>query len=232
MRKSPTLPGPAGLCGSDGYLAPLTWAQPAHSAALARQLTSPAEPANVTASPHLSQGWARRAAACPGLLREVCALIGPEVAVENTLLLIKRPGDGFAVPPHQDGINDRIELDPARSVAAWLAITDATAANGCLEVLPGSHRHGYLPYRRAQDATASGRRPLTTGTPAGEAAFAPLPLAAGQACVLDVRLVHRSGPNVGTGMRAGLNIRYVAPGAWTLRAGPPPRVYPVTGDRW
>jgi hypothetical protein len=34
------------------------------------------------------------------------------VAVENTFLSIKRPGDQFTVPAHQDGINDRIQLDP------------------------------------------------------------------------------------------------------------------------
>src|SRR3954468_2418356 len=27
---------------------------------------------------------------------------------------------------------------------AWIAIDDATRENGCLRVLPGSHRHGYM----------------------------------------------------------------------------------------
>ena len=32
-------------------------------------------------------------------------------------------------------------------VTAWLALTDATAANGCMEFLPGSHQRGQLPHR-------------------------------------------------------------------------------------
>jgi hypothetical protein len=54
----------------------------------------------------------------------------------------------------------------------------------------------------------------------------------GQACALDVRLIHRSGPNCGTSARIGLNIRYVAPGGLHVRSGEPPRLFPITGNRW
>ena len=87
--------------------------------------SSPGRPelGNVTANPHLMQDWARRAVTSGPLIGCVRALIGADIAVENTFLMIKRPSDGFTVPAHQDGINDRIQLDPARSVAVWLAIS-------------------------------------------------------------------------------------------------------------
>ena len=212
-----------------GYLAPVTWCGHDEAAALARQLGRPG-PGNVTANPHLRQDWARRAVTCGPLISAVAALIGADIAVENTFLMIKRPGDRFTVPAHQDGINDRIQLDPARSVAVWLAISEASLVNGCLEIVPGSHQGGYLPYRRAA-SSADAVRPLTLAEGGGDG-FTPVRLDAGQACVLDVRLVHRSGPNTASAPRIGLNIRYVAPGGWIVRDGPGPHLLPVTGDRW
>jgi ectoine hydroxylase-related dioxygenase (phytanoyl-CoA dioxygenase family) len=149
----------------------------------------------------------------------------------NAFLITKQPGSDFAVPPHQDGINARLRLDPAASVAVWLAITDATLNNGCLHVVPGSHRSGYLPYERHGE-TVEGGRPLTVGQLADELEFVPVPVAGGQACAMDVRLVHRSHPNRSTRPRVGLNVRYVAPGAVTVLDGSDLQLFPVAGDRW
>ena len=231
MRDVPASSNGASICGDQGYLGPVTWSTPAEAIALASELADTGS-GNVTANPHLSQDWARRAVTSGPVISEVAALIGAEVAVENTFLMIKRPGDQFTVPAHQDGINDRIQLDPARSVAVWLAVSEATGVNGCLEIVPGSQHGGYLPYRRASSPAGDSRRPLTLAAGHGGAGFTPVLLDAGQACVLDVRLVHRSGPNTGSAPRIGLNIRYVAPGGWIVRDGPRPHLLPVTGDRW
>ena len=49
---------------------------------------------------------------------------------------------------------------------------------------------------------------------------------------MDVRLLHRSHPNRTTQTRIGLNVRYVAPGAVTVRDGSDLHLFPVAGDRW
>jgi len=62
----------------------------------------------------------------------------------------------FAKPPglpgqawHQD---ERYIATRDRSlVGAWIALDDATLENGCLRVMPGSHRNGYLWPTRAHD---------------------------------------------------------------------------------
>lgn len=202
---------------TEGYLTALDWAHEDDALDLAAQLAA-GEVGEVTRNPHLLWEWATAAICAPPLVAEVHRLIGPELAVENTFLMVKRPGSAFRVPIHQDGINDRIQLDPARSVAVWLAISHATPANGCLEVAPGSHHGGYLPYRRAKQTTGEGR-PLIADV--DDAHFVPVPLRAGQAVAMDVRLLHRSGPNRSDAPRIGLNIRYVAPGAVTTRDGSP-----------
>ncbi len=43
---------------------------------------------------------------------------------------------------HQDRAVTLKEADATRMVTAWLAISDATVDNGCLQVVPGSHKSG------------------------------------------------------------------------------------------
>jgi hypothetical protein len=97
-----------GICGEQGYLPTLVWATPAEAQRLAGQLRHEYAGTGheVTRNPHLECGWARLVVTSVRLLDVVQQLIGPAVAIENTLLIIKWPGTGFAVPMHQDGIND------------------------------------------------------------------------------------------------------------------------------
>jgi phytanoyl-CoA hydroxylase len=67
--------------------------------------------------------------------------IGPNVKAMQSMLFIKsegKPGQAW----HQDEL-----FIPTRDrslTAAWIALDDATVENGCLWVLPGSHRRGVL----------------------------------------------------------------------------------------
>ncbi len=49
---------------------------------------------------------------------------------------------------------------------------------------------------------------------------------------MDVRLLHRSGPNTARFARLGLNIRYVAPGAARTRDHTTPDLDPISGTAW
>jgi ectoine hydroxylase-related dioxygenase (phytanoyl-CoA dioxygenase family) len=62
----------------------------------------------------------------------------------------------FVKPPtfqgqawHQDEIY--IPTRDRSLIGAWIALDDATVENGCLYVIPGSHRHGYLFPQKAHD---------------------------------------------------------------------------------
>ncbi|MFG2943499.1 phytanoyl-CoA dioxygenase family protein [Streptomyces sp. NPDC048282] len=180
----------------------------------------------VVRNPHLGEEWAQAIVQTPRLVKAVQDLIGPELAVENTFLVIKWPKRDFEVPWHQDGINDQLELDPLRAVAAWVALTDAAPTTGCLHVVPGSQRAGYRPYEQeAATSSARGRGLATRMSP--ETRDLPVPVAAGCGVLMDTRLVHRSPSNQSTGARVGLNIRYVAPGG--IRRGSAPSLLPITG---
>ncbi|MGW8355204.1 phytanoyl-CoA dioxygenase family protein [Streptomyces wedmorensis] len=222
-----------GPLGPDGVRKVRGWATRAAATARSTHLTAAyrADGTEVVRNPHLTAEWARHAVRSPALLSAVRRALGPDIAVENTFLVIKWPGRPFEVPWHQDGINDRIVLDPRRSVAAWLALTDADETTGCLRVFPGSQRRGYLPYDAEPDARAARGRALgIAGIDPSEAR--PLPSQAGDGCLMDVRLVHGSASNTGAGVRIGLNIRFVAPGGCTVRDGSDPSLYPVSGTGW
>jgi ectoine hydroxylase-related dioxygenase (phytanoyl-CoA dioxygenase family) len=226
--------GPSPL-GESGYRTGLDWNTNGRARARAAEIITEhrAEQTEVVRDAHLRFEWAAHAVRSPELLSVVQKTIGESIAVENTFLMIKWPGRDFPVPWHQDGTNPRMQLDPERSVAAWLAVTDATTVNGCLQVIPGSHAAGYLDYDREESSAERGKALGVQGMPNGHHDRGVwLPLDAGQACLMDVRLIHRSDSNTTTGSRIGLNIRYVAPGAIRSSGSHSSSLYPLSGSDW
>ncbi len=124
----------------------------------------------------------------------------------------------FVKPPsfqgqawHQDEV-----FIPTRDrslVGAWVAIDDATVENGCLWVLPGSHRTGYLyplrPHNRPDEFDAA---PESYGfEDSGEVA---VEMAAGSVLFFNGYLLHRSKPNRSETYRRTFVGHYL--NAWSL----------------
>ena len=68
-------------------------------------------------------------------------VIGPDVKCMQSMLFIKssgKPGQAW----HQD--EDFIPTRDRSLAGAWIAIDDAVIDNGCLWILPGSHKPGIL----------------------------------------------------------------------------------------
>ncbi len=64
--------------------------------------------------------------------------IGPNLALFATGYIIKSPGSDMAVLWHQDG--SYWPLEPMEVCTIWLAITESDRQNGCMRVIPGTHR--------------------------------------------------------------------------------------------
>ncbi|XP_047332236.1 phytanoyl-CoA dioxygenase [Impatiens glandulifera] len=60
----------------------------------------------------------------------------------QSMYIFKQPGIGGEVVPHQD--NSFLYTEPATCTGLWLALEDATIANGCLWAIPGSHKNGLV----------------------------------------------------------------------------------------
>ena len=92
--------------------------------------------------PHLYFRWAWALSTHPRVLDCMEQLIGPNVLLKSTRLFYKFGNSDSFVGWHQDGITE--ELKDAYVPAIWLGLTPATAENGCLRVVPRSHRLGLL----------------------------------------------------------------------------------------
>ncbi|XP_031493371.1 phytanoyl-CoA dioxygenase isoform X1 [Nymphaea colorata] len=60
----------------------------------------------------------------------------------QSMYIFKQPGIGGEVVPHQD--NSFLYTEPPSCTGLWLALEDATIANGCLWAIPGSHKNGLV----------------------------------------------------------------------------------------
>lgn len=89
-------------------------------------------------------------------------LIGPNVLLHHTKMLVKPPENGAAFPMHQDypyfpHINNTM-------LAASVHLDDADQENGCLHVIPGSHKQGPLQHRGSHYLNHK-EYPVSMGTP-------------------------------------------------------------------
>jgi phytanoyl-CoA hydroxylase len=119
-------------------------------------------------------------------------LAGAEPYAVQTMFYFKPPGSrGQAL--HQDNFYLRVE--PGTCLAAWMAVDAADEANGCLQVVPGSHRWPILCTTEA-DTTVS-FTDVTVPIPSGKQAV-PVVLDPGDVLFFNGSLVHGSGPNATT----------------------------------
>ncbi len=147
----------------------------------------------------------------PELLDIVESLIGPEIlAHPQYALRVKLPEYDFAVVPwHQDlAYLDASTAGDTLIVSCWVPLVPATAENGCLQVLRGSHRLGAIPHHRLTDDEDH-------SAPVG-IAEADLPEGEIITCEVDVgdvlltmeRVVHRSIANTSDTVRWSVDTRY------------------------
>ena len=79
------------------------------------------------------------------LLSWVRALIGPDLVTLSTNVFNKPPGVDGRHPLHQD--LRYFALRPGDGIlATWTAMSPMRRGNGCLAVVPGSHKRGLLPH--------------------------------------------------------------------------------------
>ncbi len=96
----------------------------------------------------------------PVILDVLEDLLGPDIVLYNTQVLLKPPFHGTDVPWHQDSAYWPIR--PANLVTCWIALDEANAENGCMQFLPGSHKMGLLEHKEGRVlAHASGGTPST-----------------------------------------------------------------------
>ncbi len=134
--------------------------------------------------------WFSDLAAYPELVRTVQQLIGADLLLFRSTLMLKPAYHGSAHALHQDSAY--WPMDPPTLITVSIALDDATAANGCIKVIPGSHEWDLREWGHiAQDQD----HPLTAREDIDLSDQIDVPLKAGSALLFHSKLVHGSGPN-------------------------------------
>lgn len=177
-----------------------------------RELLEPLRPRERVAflvENHLFQRWVYDIVAHPGVLDAVESVLGPDVMVWSSQWFPKFPHDRSFVSWHQDAAY--WGLSPPNVVTAWIALTGSTRANGCMCVIPGTHRGEPLPQREtyAEANMLSRGQEIAVDVDVGKSVA--LELGAGEFSLHDIGIVHGSGPNESNAPRIGLAVRYISP---------------------
>jgi phytanoyl-CoA hydroxylase len=172
--------------------------------------------------PHKLSELLRGMLAHPVIIDALRQLTGPNIKSVQSMLFIKsegKPGQAW----HQDEL-----FIPTRDrslTAAWIALDDATVDNGCLWVLPGSHRPGVLYPDRDHDDPRFDCEVEAYDFPYGDHDAVAVAVPAGSVVLFNGYLLHMSLPNTGGhGLRRALVNHYMSAQSllpWML---PPPGV--------
>lgn len=150
------------------------------------------------------------------------AFVGPDADLYYNQATTKPPERGRIFSWHQD--SGYTVTSPLEYITCWTAITDATLDNGCVWVIPGSHKMGLLPHidEPETDDTYGGM----TAQFDDDSGAIPVPVKAGQVACFSSLTLHRSGPNVSNTLRRGFVPQYHVPGVTLTETGQ------LFGDQW
>jgi phytanoyl-CoA hydroxylase len=130
-------------------------------------------------------------------------LLGPDIDLYWNQTVYKNPENEKEFPWHQDDAYTPVA--PSPYLTCWLAVSDATEENGCISVLPGSHKQGLIPHEQTKLGLV------------GYSSEAPdqgikVPIPKGSLIAFWSTTLHKSGPNLSTGMRKAYVIQYATTG--------------------
>ena len=143
----------------------------------------------------------------PEIVELVSSVVGEDLILWGAHVFCKPAGEGYETPWHQDG--HYWPIRPLATCTVWVALEASDVGNGCLRVIPGSHRgqvlHDHLHEDRA-DLTLNQR--LAAGS-FDEAEAVDIQLQPGQMSLHDVYMIHGANPNRSSRRRTGVALRYM-----------------------
>ncbi|MDB5075029.1 MAG: hypothetical protein JWO42_1208 [Chloroflexi bacterium] len=159
----------------------------------------------------------------PRLLKVVEDIVGKEIYSNPVQHIRMKLPSQARTSASSDGLNSKIpwhqdngvvlpEADVATILTVWIPLNDATVENGCLQVVPGSHRGGLEPHCPGPAGAAIPERLVP------EDKAIPLPMRAGSVLLMHQRTIHSSLDNVTADrVRMSLDLRYQPVGQPTGR---------------
>ena len=159
---------------------------------------------------HVVMPLVARLATRPEVLDAVGALIGPDILLYAAEIFIKEPRTTHVVTMHQDltywglGAIDGM-------VTAWIALSPATRASGCMDFVKGSHKNAILPHEDTFAENNLLSRGQEVKVDVKDSDKTAITLAPGEFSLHHGLTIHGSGPNASDDRRIGVVVRYLNP---------------------
>ncbi|MBW3636930.1 MAG: phytanoyl-CoA dioxygenase family protein [Armatimonadetes bacterium] len=168
--------------------------------------------------PHKISPLMHDALSHPAVVEVLTSVIGPDVKAMQSMLFIKaagKPGQAW----HQD--EDYIPTRDRSLCGAWIALDDATVENGCLWIIPGSHKHGILWEQEWHGDRRFDCAYESRGFPYEDEDAIPVEVKAGSVVFFNGYTLHRSLPNrAKSGYRRALVNHYMSAQSFLPWHGP------------
>ena len=161
----------------------------------------------------------------PAITERLAQLLGPDLMLWRTQFFRKYPG-GSGTPWHQattylsDDLRNSVVYPPDREslfqLTCWIALTDATKENGCMTIVPGTHKElypmrtqNYYTKKPGKEQTELSR--VEVDYPINAEDVKAIEMKAGQFYIFTERLIHGSQGNLTEDSRWSLTGRIVRP---------------------
>jgi ectoine hydroxylase-related dioxygenase (phytanoyl-CoA dioxygenase family) len=146
----------------------------------------------------------------PLVLALVEPVLGGDLALFSTHFICKPKGNGKRVPWHEDSAYWKGQIEPMEVCTVWLAIDPSTRANGCMMVIPRSHREGRAGFSdyESVDARTSVFTTEILKEQRNDAQRSYIELQPNQCSLHDARIQHGSEPNTSSLRRCGWTLRF------------------------
>lgn len=141
-----------------------------------------------------------KAVAHPKMVAVLTNLIGPNVQLHHSKMLVKPPENGAAFPMHQD--HPYFPHESHSMLAASVHLDDADERNGCIHVIPGSHKQGPIEHEGSY-YLSSEDYPIDSGVAC--------PAEAGDVLIFNYLTIHGSKPNRSERTRRNVLFQYRDP---------------------
>ena len=159
--------------------------------------------------PHANNAFWLELCRHPRVLDRVQSVLGPDLVLIMSHLIVKRAADGLPVAWHQDNTYwPSIHGTDVGTV--WMAIDDTDRANGCMQVIPCTHQG----YPNMEKILTDGKDLLGLSVEVTDemiAAAVALEMRAGSLSVHDSFILHGSEANTSGRRRAAYTMRYANP---------------------
>lgn len=160
------------------------------------------------------RGWLLRLGLLSDKTAEYCAddrvldlispIVRPGIAIYSAKLVSKEPRDPEPCHWHQDDAYYVSRSSSAVRKSIWVPLTDVAPAQGCLRVVPGSHKRGLQPTKKRPNGTCD----LSIATQFDLSDAVDVPITANKMVLFSALLYHSSEGNTTDTRRRAFIVSY------------------------